>query len=150
MEVAALRSDDIDSEAGLIRVACGKGEKRREVMLDPLLLEQLRGHWRAHALPGPWLFPAPTRKGGWADHPVCLDHATRAFRNARDRAKLGQRVKLRTLRTAFATHLLEDGVDVFTLQQLLGHAQLETTGRYAVVRTDRIRGTPSPLSKLPK
>ena len=60
------------------------------------------------------------------------------------------RVTLHSLRSAFATHLFEDDVDIFTIQQLLGHERLETTGRYAVVRTDRIRETPSPLSKLPK
>lgn len=152
MEVAALRVQDIDSKAGLIRVAHGKGDKSREVMLDPDLLDQLRTHWRTYGLRGPWLFPAwkPTNEGRWADHPVSLDRASGAFREAADRAKLTRRMTLHSLRTAFATHLLEDGTDVFTLQQLLGHERLETTARYAAVRTDRIRATPSPLGKLPK
>jgi site-specific recombinase XerD len=149
MEVAALRAQDIDRAAGLIRVPHGKGDKARDVMLDPELHLQLRAHWRHHGLPGPWLFPARSRTG-WADHPVDLGQASAAFRDAADRAGLTRRMTLRSLRTAFATHLLEDGVDVFMLQQLLGHERLETTGRYAVVRTDRIRTTPSPLSKLPK
>jgi integrase len=150
MEVAALRAEDIDRKAGLIRVAHGKGDKKREVMLDPELYQQLREHWRRHVLPGPWLFPARQR-GGWSDHPVNLGQASAAFREAADAAGITRcRVTLHSLRSAFATHLFEDGVDIFTIQQLLGHERLETTGRYAIVRTDRIRGTPSPLSKLPK
>lgn len=149
MEVAHLRSDDIDATAGLIHVLHGKGDKPRDVMLDPDLLVQLRTHWRTHRLPGPWLFPTKTLDE-WADHPVDLDRATAAFREAADRAGLTRRMTLHSLRTAFATHLLEDGTDVFTLQQLLGHERLETTAQYAQVRTDRIRATPSPLSKLPK
>jgi site-specific recombinase XerD len=150
MEVAALRIGDIDSRAGLLRVVAGKGDKAREVMLDPVLLERLRAHWRREGLRGPRLFPAQTRFGGWADHAVDLRLASAAFREAADKAALTRRMTLRSLRTAFATHLLEDGVDIFTLQQLLGHEQLETTARYAVVRTDRIRSTPSPLAKLTK
>jgi integrase/recombinase XerD len=150
MEVAALGAQDIDREARLIRVAHGKGDKKREVMLDPELYQQLREHWKSHVLPGPLLFPARQR-GGWADHPVNLGQASAAFREAADAAKLTRcRMTLHSLRGAFATHLFEDGVDIFTIQQLLGHERLETTGRYAIVRTDRIRETPSPLSKLPK
>ena len=149
MEVAGLRVQDVDSKAGLLRVAHGKGDKSREVMLDPQLLDQLRAHWRSHGLPGPWLFPARVRNEGWSDHPVNIGLATAAFRKAADAAKLTRRATLHSLRGAFATHLFEDGVDIFTIQQLLGHERLETTGRYALVRTDRIRETPSPLSKLP-
>lgn len=148
MEVARLRTGDIDRHAGLIRVVAGKGDKARDVMLDPALLERLREHWRREGLTGTLLFPARNRYGGWADHPVDLRLASAAFREAADQAALTRHMTLRSLRTAFATHLLEDGVDVFTLQRLLGHEHLETTARYAVVRTDRIRATPSPLSKL--
>ena len=147
MEVAALRAQDLDARSGLIRVACGKGGKAREVMLDPDLLATLRQHWREHRLPGPWLFPA-RGPNGWADHPVHLGQASAAFRQALLAAGIGRRVTLHGLRHAFATHLLEDGVDLYTLQQLLGHDRLETTTRYTQVRTDRIRATPSPLSKL--
>lgn len=150
MEVAALRVQDIDSRSGLIRVANGKGGKAREVMLDPELLVQLRAHWAGHRLRGSLLFPAQNPSGGWDDRPVDLDKASRAFREARLAAKIGRAVTLRSLRSSFATHLLEDGIDVFTLQQLLGHADLDTTRTYTEVRTDRIRATPSPLSKLPK
>lgn len=147
MEVAALRAQDLDARSGLIRVACGKGGKAREVMLDPDLLATLRQHWREQRLPGPWLFPA-RGPNGWADHPVHLGQASAAFRQALLAAGIGRRVTLHGLRHAFATHLLEDGVDLYTLQQLLGHDRLETTTRYTLVRTDRIRATPSPLAKL--
>jgi integrase/recombinase XerD len=149
MEVAALEARDIDSAAGLIRVRHGKGDKPREVMLDPKLLVALRGHWREQGLRGPLLFPARTPIDGWADHPVDLRLGSAAFREAADKAEITRRCTLHSLRSAFATHLFEDGADPFTIQQLLGHERLETTSRYALVRTDRIRETPSPLSKLP-
>lgn len=149
MEVAALRPQDIDAKAGLLRVTCGKGGKPREVMLDPELLATLRRHWVHHRLRGRWLFPARCQRG-WADHPVHLGQCSAAFREALLASKIDRRVTLHGLRHAFATHLLEDGVDLYTLQQLLGHDRLETTTRYTLVRTDRIRATPSPLSKLPK
>lgn len=148
-EATHLRAENIHAAAGLIHVVHAKGDKPRDVMLDPELLQQLRAHWRRHELPGPWLFPARARNG-WANRPVNLRRASGAFRKAADRAGLTRRMTLHSLRTAFATHLLEDGADVFTLQQLLGHEHLETTANYARVRTDRIRSTPSPLSTLPK
>lgn len=147
MEVAALQATDIDAKSGLLRVARGKGGKTREVMLDPGLLAVLRTHWRTQKLPGPWLFPARARRG-WADHAVDLGQASGAFQSALTAAKIGRRITLHGLRHAFATHLLEDGVDLCTLQQLLGHDRMETTTLYTQVRTDRIRATPSPLAKL--
>lgn len=151
MEVVALRAEHIDSKAGLIRVVDGKGGKNRDVMLDPLLLAALRRHWKAEAVPGPWLFPArASRAGGWLDRPVSRGQASRVFRRAQQAAKIvrSKHITLHGLRHAFATHLLEDGVDPITLQVLLGHERIETTTRYAHVRTDRIRATPSPLQKL--
>ncbi len=146
-EVAALRAEDIDAASGLLRVAHVKGDKPRVVMLDPTLLAALRAHWRTECLPGPWLFPA--RAGRlWANHPVLPASASDAFRVALAKAAIGRRVTLHGLRHAFATHCLEDGTDVITLQKLLGHSSVVTTARYAQVRTDQIRRTPSPLSKL--
>lgn len=147
MEVANLRACDVDSRSGLIRVAHGKGDKTREVMLAPEMLATLRDHWRLHRLPGPWLFPAQARPG-WADHPVALKSASEAFQRALLASKVERRVTLHGLRHAFATHLLEDGVDLRTLQRLLGHSDIKTTTIYLHVRTDRIRATPSPLAKL--
>lgn len=151
MEVAALRAQDIDAASGLIRATCTKGGDAREVMLDPGLLATLREHWRHHRLPGPWLFPA--RKGNgegtvWADRRVHLNQASAAFREAIEAAEIHRPIRLHGLRHAFATHLLEDGVDLCTLQRLLGHADIATTSIYTHVRTDYIRRTPSPLAKL--
>ena len=150
MEVVALRAEHIDSKAGLIRVVEGKGGKSRDVMLDPMLLRALRRHWKAEGLRGPWLFPARAPRGGWHNRPVGRGQATKAFGRAVLAANIerSKRITLHGLRHAFATHLLEDGVDPFTLQVLLGHERLETTARYAQVRTDRIRATQSPLQKL--
>jgi integrase len=148
MEVANLRVEHIDAKAGLLRVVGGKGGKNREVMLDPTLYAALRRHWRQQGLRGPWLFPARASSGGWQDHPVHLGQASRAFGEAVNAAKIGRRITLHGLRHAFATHLLEDGVDLYTLQLLLGHDRIETTTRYTLVRTDRIRSTRSPLRSL--
>ncbi len=150
MEVAGLRAQDIDSQSGLIRIVNGKGGKAREVMLDPDLLRVLRAHWRHYALPGPWLFPARTKFDSWTDHPVNLNRASEVFRKTRIAAKISRPVTLHSLRHSFATHLLEDGGNVFVLQRVLGHYKLETTQGYALVGTDHIRRTPSPFSKLLK
>lgn len=149
MEVAQLRVEHIDADSGLIRVVGGKGGKDREVMLDPMLLAALRRHWRAQGLPGPWLFPARGARGGkWQDRPVSLNMATKVFGVSRVASKVRRRFSLHGLRHAFATHLVEDGVDVQVVQVLLGHERIETTTRYTLVRTDRIRATASPLSQL--
>jgi site-specific recombinase XerD len=148
MEVANLRVEHIDSEAGLLRIVGGKGNKDREVMLDPTLLAALRRHWRTHGLRGPWLFPARSRAGVWMARSVRLEQASKAFAAAVKAARIGRRVTLHGLRHAFATHMLEDGLDLYTLQVLLGHERIETTTRYTQVRTDRIRATRSPLRSL--
>jgi integrase/recombinase XerD len=151
-EVLNLRAGDIDARSGLLRVPCGKGGKAREVMLDPGLLATLRKHWLNHHLPGPWLFPAhtpgPSTRGAWTDHPADVRRASAAFQQAVVTAQIGRRATLHSLRHSFATHLLEDGVDLHTIQCLLGHADIATTTVYTQVRTDRIRATPSPLAKL--
>ncbi len=148
MEVVALRAEHIDSRAGLVRVEHGKGDKARCVRLDPHLLGVLRDHWRRHRLPGPWLFPSPNPGGGWRGQPITRSAATSAFRRAADEAGLRSGITLHGLRHAYATHLLEDGVDLRKLQVLLGHERIETTARYTRVRTDAIRATPSLLRKL--
>lgn len=145
-EVAALTVRDIDARSGLLHVRRGKGGLPRAVMLDPGLLATLRDHWRTHRCPD-WLFPAP-RRFGWSTRPVSPGAASDAFRKAARRAKLLPKTTLHDLRHAFATHLLEDGVDLATIQQLLGHGSVVTTTIYTHVRTDRIRATPSPLAKL--
>lgn len=148
MEGVALRAEHIESRAGLLRVPHGKGDKPRCVRLDPLLLDLLRDHWRTQRLPGPWLFPAPRPHGGWRDQPISKSAATSAFRRTADKAGLRRELTLHSLRHAYATHLLEDGVNLRKLQVLLGHERLETTAQYTRVTTDALRATPSLLRKL--
>lgn len=147
MEVVKLQAGDIDSASGLIRVRQGKGDRPRQVMLDPKLLSALRAHWREHRLPGPWLFPSP-RGAGWADHPVTPGAATAAFSRVATQAGVRDGLTLHKLRHAFATHLLDARLDLVTLQQLLGHRRIETTARYCEVSTERIRSVASLLDKL--
>lgn len=142
-EICSLRSEDIDSAAGIIRVEHGKGDKRRIVRLDPLLLQELRQHWRRHHLQGPWLFPGRDRRRS-----VSPSAATGAFRKIADQAGLRRRLTLHNLRHGFATHLLESGVNLVVLQALLGHANIETTSCYTGVRTDSIVQVPSLLESL--
>lgn len=147
MEVAALAVGDIEADAGLVHVRNGKGGKPRSVMLDPGLLQILRQHWRTHRSPH-WLFPGPMHGDRWSTEPVKATSASRAFAQAAQAAKLPTRATLHDLRHAFATHLLERGADLATIQQLLGHSCIQSTSFYLHIRTDRIRATPSPFAKL--
>lgn len=141
-EVASLQVGDIDSARMLIRVDQGKGKKDRYVMLSPNLLDLLRDWWR-QARPKAWLFPGRD----------ALDHITarqlnRAFHAAADMAGIDKKVSLHTLRHSFATHLLEQNIDVRVIQVLLGHAKLDTTALYTRVATATIRDVMSPLDRI--
>ncbi|SEB09304.1 Phage integrase family protein [Rubrimonas cliftonensis] len=133
---------DIDSDRMLIRVVQGKGRKDRHVMLSPALLELLRAWW-LQARPQGWLFPGKPRI-----NPLSGRRMNRAFHEALEAAGIQKKATLHTLRHSFATHLLEAGADVRVIQVLLGHAQLETTARYAHVAASTIRGVRSPLDAL--
>jgi site-specific recombinase XerD len=141
-EVVALAVSDIDSERMVLRVRQGKGRKDRYVMLSATLLEVLRAYWRAHR-PAGLLFP-----GARADKPLACTTVYRACRAAARRAGLGKRVAPHTLRHTFATHLLEAGVDLRTIQALLGHRSLRTTALYTYVSPERVAATKSPLDLL--
>ena len=147
-EVCALKVGDIDSQRMVLRVEQGKGGKDRYAMLAPTLLELLRVWWReAHArgkmLPGGWLFP-----GQNPVNPLSARQLSRACRMAAEEAKLDKRVSMHTLRHSFATHLLEQKVDIRIIQVLLGHKKLETTALYAQVATRTLREVTSPLEHL--
>jgi site-specific recombinase XerD len=141
-EVLNLKLTDIDSGQMILRVEQGKGKKDRNVMLSPALLETLRSYWRA-SRPREWLFPSPTGKGRLNETII-----QRAFTFARMQARIGKPVSFHTLRHSFATHLLESGVNVRTIQALLGHRSLSTTQRYTHVAGDYLRTTKSPLDRL--
>ncbi len=153
-EVCRLQAGDIDSRQGLVHVRQGKGGKDRVVMLGDRLLQRLREHWKLYRLPGPWLFPrrlprrARTHGTIWMDEPVSRVWLGVQFRNARAEAGIRRRITLHGLRHAFATHLLEHGVDTAILRVLMGHVDIATTAHYASVRTNVLRTTPSPLDLL--
>ncbi len=147
-EIVSLKVTDIDSERMALRVEQGKGQKDRYAMLSPLLLERLRVWWRVaraqgKMLEGGWLFPGqnPVR-------PLSARQLDRAIHAAADEAGIEKRISMHSLRHAFATHLLEQKVDIRLIQVLLGHKKLETTALYAQVATDILREVVSPLEKL--
>jgi site-specific recombinase XerD len=141
-EVARLKVSDIDSQRMTLRVEQGKGQRDRYVMLSPQLLELLRDWWRA-ARPPVWLFP-----GQNPINPVTERQLNRAVTAAKNLAGISKRVSPHTLRHSFATHLLEQGVDIRVIQVLLGHAKLETTALYTRVAVATVRDIQSPLERL--
>lgn len=147
-EVVALKVGDIDSQRMTLRIEQGKGSKDRYAMLSPVLLERLRTWWKfAHAqgkmLPGGWLFP-----GLDPIDPLSTRQLNRAIHAAAEAAGIDKRVSMHTLRHSFATHLLEQKVDIRIIQVLLGHKKLETTALYAQVATDILREVVSPIETL--
>jgi len=141
-EVAGLRVSDIDSARMTIAVRQGKGQKDRLVMLSPVLLATLRQYWRQHK-PKEWLFP-----GDNPNQPISGNDIFMIFRNAVRRAGITKKVSPHSLRHSFATHLLESGTDLRTIQMLLGHRSLKTTSRYLHVSPQHVRATASPLDSL--
>src|SRR5262249_48302135 len=147
-EVVALKVGDIDSERMLLRVERGKGSKDRHAMLSPQLLELLRVWWRqgrrrSRLLPGGWLFP-----GRNPVEPLSARQFCRAVHAAGQAAGIKKRVSPHTPRHSFATHLLEQDVDIRVIQTLLGHAKLDTTALYTRVASTTIRAGTSPLDRL--
>jgi integrase/recombinase XerD len=147
-EVVTLKVGDIDSQRMTLRVEQGKGQKDRYAMLSPVLLERLRVWWRVaraqgKMLDGGWLFP-----GLNPVEPLSARQLNRAIHAAALDAGIEKRISMHSLRHAFATHLLEQHVDIRLIQVLLGHKKLETTALYAQVATDILREVVSPLERL--
>lgn len=142
-EATHLKVSDIDSQRMMLRVDQGKGRKDRYVMLSPRLLEALRTYWKS-ARPETWLFP-----GDRPGQPITRSAVAAACQKARLAAGIAKPITPHSLRHAFATHLLESGTDVRTIQLLLGHRSLSTTSRYLKVATSTICATTSPLDWLP-
>jgi integrase/recombinase XerD len=136
-EVVSLKVSDVDSERMMLRVEQGKGRKDRHAMLSPVLLELLRD-WYRIARPQGWLFPGQNPVA-----PMSTRQLTRACH-----AEITKRVSPHTLRHSFATHLLEQNIDIRVIQVLLGHAKLDTTALYTRVATNTIREVMSPLDRL--
>jgi site-specific recombinase XerD len=147
-EAAHLKVNDIDSQRMVVHIRGGKGAKDRDVMLSPKLLEALRSYW--HGLrrkPTEWLFPG----NSWhtSNRPVTTKVLWMACEKAAERAGLAHRhIHPHTLRHCFATHLLEAGADLRTIQILLGHRDLEVTSIYLHLSQRHLSATASPLDAL--
>ena len=141
-ELIHLQVADIDSARMVAIVRQGKGRQDRQVPLSERLLVTLRCHWRSHRS-RPWLFPGQT-----ADRPLHPTNVQRLFQAALRRAGIAKRATPHTLRHSFATHLLEAGVDLVTVQRLLGHGSLSTTAHYLHVSRRHLQRTPSLLDLI--
>ncbi len=142
-EVVHLRPQDIHSQRMLIRVDQGKGHKDRYTLLSARLLEELRAYWREYRPQPQWLFP-----GGNGNGPLSADAAKRVFYAAKERAQIQHGHGIHCLRHSFATHLMEAGVPLPTIQRLLGHASLNSTAKYLHVASQHLDGIRSPLDLL--
>jgi integrase/recombinase XerD len=143
-EATRLKITDIDSKRMMLRVEQGKNRKDRYVMLSPRLLEILRAYWKV-SRPPEWLFP-----GDIPGRPITRCAVAQACQKARRVSGINKPITSHSLRHGFATHLLEAGTDVRTIQLLLGHRSLSTTARYLKVATTTVCATKSPFDLLPR
>ena len=143
-EATHLKVTDIDSQRMMLRVEQGKGMKDRYVMLSPRLLDVLRTYWKS-ARPTRWMFP-----GEVPGQPITREAVGLACQKARRDSGITKPITPHSLRHAFASHLLESGANLRTIQLLLGHRSLATTARYLKVVTSTVCATASPFDLLPK
>ena len=143
-EATHLKVTDIDSQRMILRVEQGKGMKDRYVMLSPRLLDVLRTYWKS-ARPTRWMFP-----GEVPGQPITREAVGLACQKARRDSGITKPITPHSLRHAFASHLLESGANLRTIQLLLGHRSLATTARYLKVATSTVCATASPFDLLPK
>jgi len=141
-EVVNLKITDIESERMMIRVDQGKGKKDRYTILSKRLLQELRSYW-TECRPPKWLF-----HGRDINKPMCRNSASVTYRKAKKKAGITRGQGIHTLRHCFATHLLEMGTDIRTIQLLLGHTCLSTTMIYLQVSSKNLSGVKSPLELL--
>ena len=147
-ELTRLKFSDVDKQRMVIHIQGGKGRKDRDVMLSSKLLEELREHWhRLRRKPKVWLFPG--NHDHCADHPIDTKTVWHACQRAAQRAGIQKGVHPHTLRHCFATHLLEAGADLRTIQILLGHNDLKETTRYLHLSQRHLHAAFSPLDSLP-
>jgi integrase/recombinase XerD len=142
-ELVRLRAEDIDSGRMQVAIRQGKGQKDRRVPLSKHLLALLRTYWRAER-PASWLFP-----GGLENEPLTISLVQRLCQRTREQTGFQKRITPHTLRHSYATHLLEAGVDLPTIQKLMGHGSLSSTMRYLHVRSERLLELESPFDLLP-
>jgi len=142
-ELRNLKISDIDSQRMVIHVREGKGGIPRDIGLSPALLERLRVYWR-WGKPKDWLFPSKMRPQQMMERKTIRLACSTAGR----RAGINKPVTPHVFRHSFATHMLEAGADLGTIQVLLGHADIQTTARYLRVSTRRMQAAPSPFDAL--
>jgi integrase/recombinase XerD len=145
-ELACLKVSDIDSQRMILRVVEGKGGKDRDLPLSPALLETLREYWRWRK-PKTYLFPSRDPRRG-PEQPISDKTVWIACSDAAQRAGIRKRVTPHTLRHSWATHLLEAGTDLRTIQVLLGHGDLETTAQYLHLSHRHLQTVNNPLDSL--
>jgi site-specific recombinase XerD len=141
-ECTHLRVSDIDSKRMAIRVRQGKGNKDRYTLLSEALLEKLRFYWQIEK-PAHWLFPGRNH-----DKPITGSSVQKAFHRARERAGIRKEVSVHSLRHSFATHLLEQGVNLFTIKELLGHSSIHSTLIYLHLQHNNKKSIVNPLDQL--
>ena len=141
-EVVRLKPHHIESERMMIRVEQGKGKKDRYTILPQSLLDQLRAYWKA-CRPHLWLFFTRDK-----EQPMPIATAQRIYYNTKKKAAITRGKGIHTLRHCFATHLLDQGVDVYTIKQMMGHTALVTTSKYLHTTKEKIAAVRSPLDTL--
>jgi site-specific recombinase XerD len=141
-EVIRLKPCHIESDRMVIRVEQGKGKKDRYTLLSETLLYQLRIYWKAYC-PGTWLFPGRNR-----DRPMAISTAQRIYYLAKEAAGITKGRGIHTLRHCFATHLLNQGVDIHLINRMMGHRSLGTTAKYLHTTPHQMGSVKSPLDRL--
>lgn len=141
-EVVRLKSHHIESDRMMMRVDQGKGKKDRYTILPQSLLDQLKAYWKA-CRPHSWLFFGTDK-----DKPMPIATAQRIYYNAKNKAGIKKGNGIHTLRHCFATHLLDQGVDIYTIKQMMGHTALVTTCKYLHTTKEKITAVKSPLDNL--
>jgi len=141
-EVVQLEPEHIESQRMMIRVDQGKGRKDRFTLLPQNLLDELKAYWKA-CRPQSWLFFGRSK-----DKPMAIGTAQRIYYNAKSKAGINKGNGIHTLRHCFATHLLDQGVDITTIQQMMGHRALVTTSKYLHTTKEKIASIKSPLDTL--
>jgi site-specific recombinase XerD len=144
-EALHLKVKDIDSERGVIHVRQGKGQKDREVPLSPRLLQSLRKYYKQYRPTGQYLFPGQGKQSVMSKNAFA-----RALKPAVDKAAISKRVTAHVFRHSYATHMIEAGVDLRSVQVLMGHASIQSTARYVHLTTARMVSISSPLELLGK
>jgi site-specific recombinase XerD len=144
-EVVRLKVTDIDSGRMMIRVEQGKGSKDRYTILSQRLLKELRAYWKMYR-PTVWLFP--TRNPNRLGQPMATGAARWVYEKAKDKAGITKKGNIHTLRHCFATHLLEAGVDLRTIQLLMGHTSIRTTMTYLQLTQKTLGRLQSPLDLI--